>query len=264
MPDIPNRAAVEKKVAAALNTLRGEQLARLKKYLGKPPDPSKVPQKFWDEIEEEDKSKWLLLLLPIAIAGAQGAAKIVGLDLDRKSAEALVLPHVERRAAEVARDSTKTTKSQFGDLIKRLQDAAKGGDGASDGPSVRKGHDSAAEEQAGDDFLDSLDGLFGPTRNEGQAVSETTGANSLGEISAVDKAREDGKVIRVWWVTAGDAGVCPTCAPLDGQEEDLWIEKYPDGPPLHPRCRCFLRIDDTGEWQWKNKKDGGKGPKVKA
>lgn len=44
----------------------------------------------------------------------------------------------------------------------------------------------------------------------------------------------------IYWVTAGDAAVCPICSPLNQREYEQWQERFPNGPPAHPNCRCFL------------------------
>lgn len=51
------------------------------------------------------------------------------------------------------------------------------------------------------------------------------------------------------WQTARDELVCPICAPLHGMEAELNGNGFttepggigPQGPPLHPRCRCWLQ-----------------------
>lgn len=33
---------------------------------------------------------------------------------------------------------------------------------------------------------------------------------------------------------------CKICAPLDGHSEKIWGAEFPEGPPAHPNCRCYL------------------------
>lgn len=52
--------------------------------------------------------------------------------------------------------------------------------------------------------------------------------------------------LTAFWVTSVDDKVCPICKPLNNVREEPgntsnWTEKFPSGPPAHPRCRCFLR-----------------------
>lgn len=38
---------------------------------------------------------------------------------------------------------------------------------------------------------------------------------------------------------------CKICEPLEGTRENVWRREAPNGPGLHPNCRCWL------EWvQW--------------
>lgn len=42
------------------------------------------------------------------------------------------------------------------------------------------------------------------------------------------------------WHTEKDERVCPICSPLDRQRFEAWAERFPNGPPAHPNCRCHL------------------------
>ena len=50
----------------------------------------------------------------------------------------------------------------------------------------------------------------------------------------------------IYWITANDAAVCPICGPLHQREYADWAERFPDGPPAHPRCRCYLEWERIG------------------
>ena len=53
MPDIPNRDALEVKIARLLAKYNRQQLAKVKKRLGNPPSLSNLPQEFWDDSRAE-------------------------------------------------------------------------------------------------------------------------------------------------------------------------------------------------------------------
>lgn len=86
---------------------------------------------------------------------------------------------------------------------------------------------------------------LGPQNAEDIAVTETTAAINTGEMEAGKKAERAGATIVVTWKTEKDDRVCPVCRPLDGQPESVWGEKFRNGPPAHPRCRCEVRIVTT-------------------
>jgi len=58
----------------------------------------------------------------------------------------------------------------------------------------------------------------------------------------------DGKLVTKTFLTQADERVCPRCASIHGQElplRGLFATEEGDlvnGPPLHPLCRCFLRV----------------------
>lgn len=236
MPDIPNRAELEQRTADALKRLRGDQRLRLIARLGNPPDPANVSDEFWKEIEEEDRNAYFLLLLPIAVAGAQGVGRLFGAAMDDATARALVQDRVSQRAAQVARDATKHSREWIAD-------------------KARPGEDAVLP-----DAVDLAD-VLGDSRTETQAITEITQAWSLGELDAVDAVREgelapQGETggekpggeeqkppaVEILWSTEKDGAVCPICRPLDGQPESVWSLAFPDGPPSHPRCRCVLQV----------------------
>lgn len=85
---------------------------------------------------------------------------------------------------------------------------------------------------------------LGPERAQSIAVTETTKANSRAEMAAAeDFERATGVRIVAYWVTEKDSRVCPTCEGLGGKAESVWLREFPDGPPAHPNCRCFLSWD---------------------
>lgn len=53
----------------------------------------------------------------------------------------------------------------------------------------------------------------------------------------------EGKRLEGYWMTNCDlskTGCCPLCDPLDGLPSSRWKRFYPEGPPVHPRCRCEI------------------------
>ena len=99
-------------------------------------------------------------------------------------------------------------------------------------------------EQGGplDDLVKSLEPIFGATRAERIAVTETTRAYAEGNKIAW----KAGGVEKVRWFTVVDELVCAEiCAPL--HETVASIEDgfdYPDGPgipPAHVACRCYIQ-----------------------
>lgn len=116
--------------------------------------------------------------------------------------------------------------------------------------------------------------VFSPTRAETIAITEITTAISAAENAArQDRAMDDPErrakeqpdgtpadrpgvgpgdgrlkpppvivsdgTVAIWQ-TAEDERVCPVCGPLHDARATRWATQFPNGPPAHPRCRCWL------------------------
>lgn len=89
------------------------------------------------------------------------------------------------------------------------------------------------------ELIGRLEDVFGPVRAEIIGVTETTRAYAEGNRRAW---KESGVIQKREWQTANDELVCPICGPLSGKVVGL-DEPFPggiDGPPAHPRCRCWV------------------------
>jgi hypothetical protein len=91
-------------------------------------------------------------------------------------------------------------------------------------------------------MTDKFGRIFGPVRAEMIAVTEVTRASAQGELAVANRLKAEGIEMRKVWRTNRDELVCPICAPLQDTEESEWRASAPDGPPAHPRCRCFLSL----------------------
>lgn len=61
----------------------------------------------------------------------------------------------------------------------------------------------------------------------------------------------EGRRLAFIWRTSRLANVCPHCRPLDGHGVIVYGRVAPGGPPLHPRCNCFLQVVEAtqvGAW----------------
>ena len=90
-------------------------------------------------------------------------------------------------------------------------------------------------------FRDSIKVTFSVDRVESISATETTRAISAGEASGARVIeQQDDSILSPQWVTEADARVCPICQPLHLKHRPEWVDRFPDGPPAHPRCRCWL------------------------
>ncbi len=84
-----------------------------------------------------------------------------------------------------------------------------------------------------------LEPLFGPLRADLIASTEVTRAFAEGNLAAW---RESGVTEGKEWRTSNDELVCPICGPLADTVVGI-DDEFPggfDGPPAHPRCRCWI------------------------
>ncbi len=84
---------------------------------------------------------------------------------------------------------------------------------------------------------------FGQVRAEMIAITEVTRAYSAATNVYQQMLAEAGIAMRRVFRTRADERVCIVCGPLDGKDERVWAEDYPDGPPLHTRCRCWTTLE---------------------
>jgi SPP1 gp7 family putative phage head morphogenesis protein len=83
------------------------------------------------------------------------------------------------------------------------------------------------------------DNLFGEERARMIAVTEVTRAFAAGNMEAW---RASGVIEKRQFNVNRDELVCPICGPLNGKVVGLdeEFDEGIDGPPVHPRCRCWL------------------------
>jgi hypothetical protein len=89
-----------------------------------------------------------------------------------------------------------------------------------------------------DELDDLLEHSFGPKRVETNAIDEVTRAQFEGGEAGVEATV--GLNEQDTWHTVEDERVCPKCRPLNGNPRSEWTWLASDGPPLHPRCRCYI------------------------
>jgi len=77
------------------------------------------------------------------------------------------------------------------------------------------------------------------------ARTETVRAHHFATIETYREAGVEGITVKAEWRTAGDAQVCPICAPLEGTVYSL--DEIKDMIPAHPECRCVAIPVGVGE-----------------
>lgn len=186
----------------------------------------------WSQFRDRVKSVLAETLEEIYIAAA--AALIVLMLNDQDSTElgkALLgaKSWATAKATKVAGDLAKNAEQSVRKKAKELEQASKSQPDAQTPPAGGKKQFAqlAAREVLTRDRAQSI------------AITETTGANSVGENVALKQVEESKElVVEVRWITEKDGKVCPICTPLHNKNKEVWSRKFPEGPPAHPNCRC--------------------------
>lgn len=264
MAALANRDEIEKDFALRLSRVQTRHRKELEGLLGNPPDPANVPQWFWDKVEKENRETMTAILLLIFLTAADQHSGPFASDELKIRSEGEGLAWALKRGHDLARDFTTRSidwLSKKGQKWKATGAAnpaavspqppvtvppqvpapsvpqAQVSPQASSEPvpAVEPDQPAIPTPRITEDLLD----IFGPNRQEGIAISETTGAASAGGewmIHATGQTRELDQ-----WITEEDRKVCPICQPLHKKRRSVWTLKFPQGPPAHVRCRCYIR-----------------------
>jgi hypothetical protein len=203
MADLPERRQHERDLVAALLTLFASQAQRVLEH------PGQIP---WGRFEQEISQALQPTLATSFMAAAENLAIANGVsispadaasDYSAKVAGALA-PEINRRSRQVV-DDARQKASDY------------------------------------DAFAAAVLVAYGSGRATRIAVSEVARAISQGQqLATLQYEALTGEVLVPIWHTEQDGRVCEVCAPLHGQDWEVWRAQFPSGPPAHPNCRCWL------------------------
>lgn len=256
MPEIPDRDEKEERLREALLILFAGWLGWLLSRLLRPstsvdtlPDLSQIPFGYWEMVEGELRAAVAPLLAEQYADGARRAAGELGILLDEVELSRDARAWGAARAKELAEGVVGHTEQGVLDAVAQYYADASEGAGAQAVLSGELfGEAVALETLPVASLEDRISRYFSEERAESIAVTETTGANTRGELDTVrDYERMLGRQVRVVWRTKRDERVCPKCGPLNGLPEEQWPPEAFNGPPLHPRCRCTTTIELGGD-----------------
>lgn len=239
MAEIPNRSQLEVIFAARFSELSSRHRQRLLELVGDPPNPTLVPESFWQQVQQETESE-LAAILVILFAASFDYHTPAGAGSNGPFAAAA---YADRRSREIAGSYAQHSRDRWTTFTQgwRPDLGADGGPAATTpdaGPSRPGGGEGRPTGAARRAVEDAAASIFGPERAESVATTETTAAQSAGSESAASSAG----VLNdrdIWW-TEADGRVCRTCGPLHRTTRPTWSIEFPDGPPAHPNCRCWI------------------------
>lgn len=224
-------------MAARLLPLSRQHREELGRLMGQPPDPSRVPEEFWERVRRDEEETLALILILIFLA----AASHQGTEPDDAGAAAQAAAYAARTAAQRAAEYAARSREMAIDLGDAARAAAASGTPMSEA-----------------DIGGRLDSIFGEGRVRRIAVTETTAAISAGNEAGA--SANGGLSVADVWHTEEDGRVCEICRPLNNQRRDVWGAAFPSGPPAHPMCRCWIEYRSKFRNQPLPAPAGGFGP----
>ncbi|WP_397570647.1 hypothetical protein [Schlesneria sp. T3-172] len=269
MAELPNRDQLEAEFARRFGRVARRHMYEFRAWLGHPPDIGNVPQSFWDRMEEESRDHTYAILLMIFGAAAwyhgwrnkESRLAAAGWALLQAQAFATQWTESTRERLEngLMRIRERIAQEEERQSAREARRIARLNDGATEEtqiPIARVDDDRVrtprvpvsppgtplppAEllRQAVDRLLDQT---FGAERIEANAIDEVTRGQHAGSEAAVEVVQGLGEHDK--WRTQRDTRVCPTCSPNDGVNREDWPSRYAEGPPCHPRCRCWIEYE---------------------
>lgn len=228
---IEQRDELEDLLQAQLGKVARRHQAELEKLLGVPPDPARVPEKFWTKVEKETQAEMVAALALIFATseelhgyggdGASLAAEGWAADRSAEFAEGWVnysRTILDRNSADwlTVTDPERTRLIASPREIRQVTDV-----------------------------------IFGGERIRRAAVTETTQAEADGGKAAMEGL---GVMTTTIWRHSANrpprhsrapVKPCQICSPLENLTYEEWRLLVPvSGPPAHPFCDCFLDFVD--------------------
>jgi len=215
------RDADEARLLRLMKARLNGQLRDVMSLLGDPPEWSNLDYAFW----EGEAGRMLADLRP---------------EMERMALHAAVTPVVPASVpvlweeAVLFREAADWARQYAGKLVQGITDNTREGVGRAvqgfvDTPGRTIGQ-----------LRDELAPLFGESRAQRIAVTETTRAYSEGMNLVHQQISRAGIQMDKVWQTANDEKVCPICGPNHGKtEKQGWTVR---GAPAHPNCRCWVTL----------------------
>ena len=176
--------------------------------------------------DTRDMDERILVLLLLGLLGATTAS---ALQRARALGVELSIDAINRRATQWAQSYTYDMVRGINDTTRRAISDAVSAYTQTPGMTV-------------DDVAALLEPTFGQRRAQTIATTEITRAYGQAATITQQEVAAQGLVTLRQWVTWRDDRVCPICGPLHNTFEDVWQLEFPDGPPAHVNCRCWLAL----------------------
>jgi hypothetical protein len=181
----------------------------------------------WKKFQDKDQISWLQFQAAIRPALAEHLTSIY-MSSAQQEAGGNDLPHLEQAAEQWAGMYAKRLAAEIAETSRQQIEAAK----------RRRDEEELAL---------ALAIAFSSGRASTISATETTYAITNGQRSAVSYLdRLLGRRSIAYWQCEPDC--CDICDPLDDEPPDVWADMFPEGPPGHPNCRCWLEYRTSSQF----------------
>ena len=267
MPDDPNRLDNEAKLQAVIAALLLDLEQAALSRLGDRPIMDDLPQWFYAQAKQVIKSEVSPILKDIAFEAAIRTGDELGWDLNAIGIASEINRRIDNQATLLAESILTKLQKQVGDRVRQVRsgELALGaylymlwGEKFPESMSITEttraisaGENATTRElereiaQRRREVLGDDGAAEGDEPDEGETVGRQE-PSQTGQRQPPRRLKPDLKLLRVWH-TQKDERVCKLCGPLNLKNENFWKDSHPDGPPLHPRCRCFLTYQILGD-----------------
>jgi hypothetical protein len=227
--ELANRMEVEAAFARKLQRLSATHRAQLRDIAGWPPDPSRVPDSFWQAVEADVREQSIAVLLLLFLASSdQHSISATGERKRDAVIDAQGLAYATNRAGEIARGYSDSGREAFNVTARKAAERAR-----------QRSEQGERNLLTKTEWERDLTIVWPPSQAARTAASETTDARTAGGESGVRNTV--GISAEDLWITEDDARVCPICSPLHERPRSEWSAKFPRGPKAHENCRCFIQ-----------------------
>ena len=247
MAELPHRDQLEADFAKKFGKVARRHMHEFRAHLGRPADINNVPEEFWKMIEKEAEQSSYFLLFAIFTAAAayhgwqNKDSRLAAFGWALLQAQAFGLQWAESTRDRLEKGIAKIlNEADQGIPIDRVIDRVIDDRIAPPGSPIPIPIPQQSKEVT-DAIDDLLEKTFGPERVEVNSIDEVTRGQFAGSEAAVEATEGLGELDK--WRTQKDEKVCPTCSPNDGVNRENWPPKFAEGPPAHPRCRCWIEYE---------------------
>lgn len=227
IPDrIRNKA--ERRLATELTKVEKKFKRRLIRLLGHPPDQGKVPIEFWSDYARETNRVLTTELQDTMLGEMQRYVNLGPVAPDWDDLVGDANRWSMDYTTQISRGIADNSQRIVGDIVR----------------DARESGQSQAE------LAKRLTWRFGRAHAEMVAITETTRADAEAATALQNRLGEMDVRTQRRWLTGEDAKVCPLCVPFDhatadiGQPFTATNGQQAMNPPLHPRCRCQVVIEE--------------------